>query len=410
MLKRIALLGMLSLLFSICLTPAFTAPAGNQRVYLPITTTGAPILPNEPLMLTYRSHDNQRNSIDLIRTDGDHSWTVVWTNAYNIVMSPNQKMVVYEEYAPDTGSFVVNIDGTNRRRIARFSDPNAATFQAWAPTSEGIAFQEPTSGTWTLRYTPLTETAFTVATDTIADAFAWTPAGDRLVYSAIRNGQQDIFIAPREGGAETLLFQSPTQDWLYTATPDGHWVVGRSNGAGVDVLLLNADGSNPTPLFTLPTVDTSARLKIAVDTTGQLLFPYYEAQSPSAAIPIRLYTISGEVVWTLEELCELSPDNTCHVKRVAWQPNGNQVVFEVWHQAGQYIEPRLYRIRTDGSETNAQVLHDQSDASVPYFSPDGRYLAYFGSETVFLLDTVTGDLRDFEQFSYLNALMGWVLP
>jgi hypothetical protein len=412
MLNRIALLGTLSLLFALCLTPAFTAPTGSTRTYLPMAYRGI-VLPNEPVLLVSRSNDIYLDpyTLELIQPDGTQHWFLESNPLNNPAIAPDGETILFSrEYSfqVEGGTFAINPNGTNKRRTPVVIRETDFTKPTWAPDSAGVAIQSYLTGSVHLIYTPLTGDPVTVTTDTVAEDFAWSADGSSLAYSAIRNGQQDLYLAPRTGGAEQLLFQSPQNEWAYAALPDGRWIIGATRDNNMDIFRINADGTTPVPLFTIP--DRYGPYTIESDPTGRFLFPTTLPQNTSYLDRrIALYTVDGQMVWNLTNLCLVEyPSYGCSIDQISWRPDGAEVAFHVRREVSGGYENRLYLMRTDGSESTPRLVIE-GEASKPYFSPDGRYFAY-ESNGVRVRELATGSETVLSQGNEGVAIVGWVNP
>jgi serine/threonine-protein kinase len=78
-------------------------------------------------------------------------------------------------------------------------------------------------------------------------------AGDVLLYSSSVSGNWEIYAIPVNGGAARNLTNSPSQDVGATFSPDGSFIAFISNRDGWGIWVMNADGSNPQKLLTVPT-------------------------------------------------------------------------------------------------------------------------------------------------------------
>jgi hypothetical protein len=383
------------------LYPVPTIAIGTRTTYLPLASR-ALILPEMPLLFLNPRLSNLTNDsyLDLSTPDGNQRWRIYPTTIYRGVssVSPDSRTILFTHFDnPPYGLFAINPNGTHVRPVAMQSPAN------WSPDSTATALQISQTFGDDLIYTTLNGTPRTVATNTVSSSFAWTPNGQGLVYAAKRNGQQDIFRFEQDGTKETLLYQSPVDDWLIDVIPDGRLLVMSRQETHFVVTRLEADGSNPLRLFEDSGGPTYATFD--PDPTSRFLF-LRNLPATQSAIGFGVYTTSGEPVWTLTDFClPFEPDERCSVQTVAWHPSGEEVVFTV--EQLSYIDPkgnriyhsRLLAMRTDGSETTPRLL-DQGEffgPQEPRFSPDGRYVAYeWGlrasyAEEVRVIDMQTGN-------------------
>lgn len=73
----------------------------------------------------------------------------------------------------------------------------------------------------------------------------WSPDGSTLIYTALRNGQWDIYSIPADGGDETQLTNSNKHHDGSEYTPDGKYIYYNSFDSGsMEIWKMNADGSD----------------------------------------------------------------------------------------------------------------------------------------------------------------------
>ena len=59
----------------------------------------------------------------------------------------------------------------------------------------------------------------------------WTPQGDKISFSSVRNGNLDVFIKPADGSGEAEpLLATPVNEWGYEWSADGKYLVGSGEG------------------------------------------------------------------------------------------------------------------------------------------------------------------------------------
>lgn len=74
----------------------------------------------------------------------------------------------------------------------------------------------------------------------------WSPDGSTLTYTAIRDGDFNIFTIPVDGGAETQITFGPGHKDGPDYTPDGEWIWYNSDhhGNGADLWRIRVDGTD----------------------------------------------------------------------------------------------------------------------------------------------------------------------
>jgi Tol biopolymer transport system component len=174
----------------------------------------------------------------------------------------------------------------------------------------------------------------------------YSPDGRHIVFSSLRDGDQEIYICDSDGGNPRRITHAPGGDGGPFFSPDGQRLVYRSNRQGtgnLQIFVNNLEGTAERALTDADTFHWS---------------PY-------------------------------------------WHPSGRWIIFT---HADFRREPNfdLYLVRDDGSETH-QVTSDPAFDGLPVFSPDGRYLMWtstrngLDSPQVFIADfiglTPDGTLR-----------------
>jgi Tol biopolymer transport system component len=77
----------------------------------------------------------------------------------------------------------------------------------------------------------------------------WSPDGKWLTYTALRNGDYDIYKIPSDGGEEIRLTRSPGLDDGSEYSPDGKWIYFSSVRTGsMELWRMRPDGSYPEQL------------------------------------------------------------------------------------------------------------------------------------------------------------------
>lgn len=420
MLPRLTFLLLFLVTGGLLLRPGLGIAEGSHSTYFPLASHGI-VLPDMPLLLlnprlstsTYNSY------LEVGTPDGSQRWRLYPTPIYRTIssVSPDSRTILFTHFSDPSGTFAINPNGTQVRPVAMHGISN------WSPDSTATAHQVSQTFGYDLGYTTLDGTARTVATDTHYSSFAWTPDGQALGYAANRNGAQNLYRFERAGTEETLLYAGPTDDWLLEGIPDGRWLALSRQGNDFVVTRLDADGSNPLPLFVYSYFPVGTL--IDPDPTARYLFirtlPLIYPESGFG-----LYTTAGDPVWTLTDYClEFEVDDACFVQEVTWHPSGEEVIFTV--QQLSYIDPkgnrsyhsRLVAMRTDGSETTPRLLDEGNfvGPANPKYSPDGRYVAYgwgvvgysYTPDEVRVIDMDTGTRTAISEPLGID-FQGWIDP
>lgn len=219
----------------------------------------------------------------------------------------------------DTGDVVHN----NNDHVISFDGTMLAISSHDVQTRASIIYTVPLQGGQPARVTPHGPSYL----------HGWSPDGNYLVYTGLRDGDYDIYRIAVGGGAETRLTTAPGLDDGPEYTPDGAYIYFNSVRSGLmQIWRMRPDGSNQEQL---------------TDDEYNNWFPHI---SPDGRRVIFLSYLVGEV----------APSDHPPAKRVY-----------------------LRLIPLDGGEPQvvAYLYGGQGTINVPSWSPDGRYVA-FVSNTV----------------------------
>jgi Tol biopolymer transport system component len=170
-------------------------------------------------------------------------------------LSPNgQRVAFVTDRAGFQDIFVVNVDGTNARRITLADPPGVVTTEwwpAWSRTGELIAYSSTLEGTadiWTTTVdaTPVTRTLLTSGPDTDLHP-TWSHDGSRIAFQRIdhNTGEADILILTISTGVIERIEMEGQQLWP-AWSPDGDLIAFSSNheGADFEIYTMDPDGGN----------------------------------------------------------------------------------------------------------------------------------------------------------------------
>ncbi len=170
-------------------------------------------------------------------------------------LSPNgQRIAFVTDRDGFDDIFVINIDGTNLRRITP-ADPSPAVttewWPAWSPSNSLIAYSSTIEGTadiWTstVDATPVTRTLLTSGPD-IDIHPTWSPDGTRIAFQRIdaNTGDADIMILDLDTGVLQRI-EMPGQQLWPAWSPEGDLIAFASNHEDSDfeIYTMDVDGGN----------------------------------------------------------------------------------------------------------------------------------------------------------------------
>jgi TolB protein len=188
-----------------------------------------------------------------------------------------------------------------------------------------------------------------------------SPAGRRVVFRSMRNGNEEIRLANASGGPLRNLTRNAAVDYAPTWSPDGRRIAFASTRGGLGELpyiwVMNADGSHARRLtnrFTGEYPAFSPDGKRIVFATNQ------PVRQDGFDIVVANADGTNAHRVTHNDVYEMGP---------AWSPDGKWIAY----YAGNGGDHDLYLMRPDGSGTR-RVTH--AGGELPTWSPDGRWLLY----------------------------------
>ncbi|MDE0086775.1 MAG: hypothetical protein OXU23_13740 [Candidatus Poribacteria bacterium] len=167
-------------------------------------------------------------------------------------------------FVVDDDIYVMNDDGTNRRRLTR-NTVSQDTLPRWSPDGKRIAFIRQM-----IKFAQHTDELFVMNADgtdlqrlthdKISDSYpSWSPDGKKIAFRSQRSGDSEVHVIDLETLAVTRLtgvegeHGSTAPDW----SPDGTQIVYEKFGPGghKDIFLMSANGEDQHPLFPDPQRD-----------------------------------------------------------------------------------------------------------------------------------------------------------
>jgi Tol biopolymer transport system component len=276
--------------------------------------------------------------------------------------------------------YVMNADGSGKRRLARSPLAGFRAVPAWSPEGRKLAFAMQVTGSAGLcaRAGACNAEIFVINADgsglrrltrnAVPDGeAAWSPDGRKIAF--LRHGEgtgADVFVMNADGSEQRNLTRKPGNEtgpaWspdgraiLFSAVPPGQplWVGGSRSASGPyrDVYVMNADGSDQRNLtHTTEAEDYAA----AYAPDGRTIaFAAYDGSST------RIFVINADGSGKRALTPEITETN------LAWSPDGRKIAF---------FDAGISVVNADGSGLRrlAQnvALFDVS------WSPDGRKITF----------------------------------
>jgi serine/threonine protein kinase len=207
-------------------------------------------------------------------------------------------------------------------------------------------------------------TSFDIA-NSLVQGFSLSPNQDYLAYSDIRDGQQDIWVMPLEGGAPVRITNDAADDRTPVWMPDGERVVYSSDRSGVlQICMAFANGRAPVQILS----GESDRSIFDMSSDGQKIL--FFSSTEEADIWEADVTTGQEATVTSDVGVEIWPDVSSDGRMIAFQSvkdmGGGRRLFD--------CDIKLKSL-AEGGQQNQTV----SRAIDPRWSPDGNTLAFLRS-------------------------------
>jgi Tol biopolymer transport system component len=224
------------------------ASGGSEKRLARHFCTGPVFSPEGSLLACDITEPNAITVLDasdgsVVAQTGDCCWQPAW--------SPNGRQVAYVSYGTfdrkglhgPSGLFVMNADGTHRRRLAKNVSYNDKP--AWS-SRDLIAFV----GEGVISTVRASGGGLRILVPRDGDGLAWAPDGAKLAYTG-GDGDFEIFIVNADGtGLENLTDNEKIQDESPSWSPDGKAIafVREPQKELAQVFVMRADGSGQTQL------------------------------------------------------------------------------------------------------------------------------------------------------------------
>jgi len=200
---------------------------------------------------------------------------------------------------------------------------------------------------------------------------AWSPDGKSVVFSSTLDGSLNLFTIAANGKDLRQLTheRAPTVCFLPTWSSDGRIAFGRDRGTdGVEIVVMNADGSEPT---------------LVGQGTDPCLSP------DGSAIAFTQKGVNGYCVCTMASdganPCQITTQkNQIGAVVPTWSPDGSLLLYSAQVENG--LEVFVCDARTG---TSKQLTQLGKISTSPAWSPDGNWISFRVTDTPFWQDPIT---------------------
>ena len=161
-----------------------------------------------------------------------------------------------------TGNYEIHtVAVDDEENVQRLTATECGNFQpAWSPDGTRIAFASECDGNSEIYV--MNADGSGAERLTVHDRYdlypAWSPDGEQIAFQSYRRGNWDIFVLtladvlatqPREAYEPTQLTDYRGPDEFPAYSPDGTRIVYEVDRGNEEIYIMNADGSDPRPLF-----------------------------------------------------------------------------------------------------------------------------------------------------------------
>ncbi len=280
---------------------------------------------------------------------------------------------------------------------------------------------------------------------------AVSPDGQRIAFASERDGNWDIYVLDRSSGAETRLTDDPDPDMAPSWSPDGariayqHNILDPSGPVLVDRTVMNADGLNKTVVASgsvwtgnQPPAWSPDGMRIAFNDSRHVVVvnvderrevarftpPDVQAYLDPAWFDDSQVAFSGDGQLTIGDLSSGAVIAVDRAPRFARLPMTTRAYPRIGYFALEGSSMRLITVLPNGDEPHTLVQISVGLIQQAAWSPDGRFIAYYADDSVyvaiawgeqyrdhaplFAIPNVTSGLSDLVGLSWLPGSSGFV--
>lgn len=234
-------------------------------------------------------------------------------------------------------------------------------------------------------------------TNTSKDEFepAWSPNGDKILFSSLRTGGPSIYTMNTDGTNVIQLTSDTYFDAWGSWSPDGQKIVFGSyqHDDSGEIYIMNSDGSNQTRLTFHPEGDCCPRWspdgeQIAFETNRDGNTEIYVMDIDGSNQRNLTSNLSGDFF-------------------PSWSPDGRYITFE----SNRDGNSEIYIMDNNGSNQVNLTNHPAPDYPITVWSPDGQHIAFTrdlnGQGEIYIMDADGSNQVRFTENSANDASSSW---
>ncbi len=241
---------------------------------------------------------------------------------------------------------------------------------AWSPDGAKIVFSSDRDGDVEMYVVDVDGTNIRRLTNNSGEDWfpAWSPDGAKIAFSSNRDGNFEIYVVDADGANATRLTDNDADDWLPVWSPDGRKIAFSSAGASssggesLGIFVVDADGANTTRL---------------TDEDAGSLFPAWSPDGTKIAFWSKRASRGDVFVMNADgsNITRLTRQDVWGDlwRTPAWSPDGRRIAFSSDH--GEVHDGQIYVMNSDGSNTR-RLTDGVAFEAFPAWSPDGTKIAY----------------------------------
>jgi dipeptidyl aminopeptidase/acylaminoacyl peptidase len=197
--------------------------------------------------------------------------------------------------------------------------------------------------------------------ETIQPNLSWSPDGSQIAYISDRRGQFETYVIPASGGLPQLVLALPHPGWIVRWSPDGQWllIIAETHGQDYGTFIVPSVGGKPRQISAGSDAINAKDSRWSPDST-QIAF----SSDLHGFYDVGLYSLeNGQIKWLTSGEGEKEAPY--------WSPDGRQLAYVIYRGPDSWLA--LQDLEAD-SPTTYQV--EPGVHYSPRFTPDGKHLVF----------------------------------